>query len=124
MEAMISFVDEYRSAYGVEPICRVIKIAPSTYHAHTHRRANPDTAPPRVKRDTVLGCEIQRVFDENFCVYGVRKVWRQLLREGFCVALCTGQGFARSDQRAAHAHDGCRQGGSVSARSCQPPVPA
>lgn len=86
---MISFVDEYRSAYGVEPICRVLPIAPSTYHCHAHRRANPDTAPARVKRDAVLVPEIQRVFDENFSVYGVRKVWRQLLREGIGVARCT-----------------------------------
>ncbi len=86
---MISFVDEYRSAYGVEPICRVIKIAPSTYHAHANRRINPGTAPPRIKRDAVLMPEIQRVFDENFCVYGARKVWRQLKREGFDVARCT-----------------------------------
>ena len=86
---MISFVDEYRSAYGVEPICRVLPIAPSTYHCHAHRRANPDTAPARVKRDAVLVAEIQRVFDENFGVYGVRKVWRQLLREGIGVARCT-----------------------------------
>jgi transposase InsO family protein len=86
---MIRFVDKYRSAYGVEPICRVIKIAPSTYHAHAHRRSHPDTAPPRLKRDAVLKPEIQRVFDENFGVYGVRKVWRQLKREGFDVARCT-----------------------------------
>jgi transposase InsO family protein len=86
---MISFVDEYRSAYGVEPICRVIKIAPSTYHVHAHRRSHPDTAAPRLKRDAVLKPEIQRVFDENFGVYGVRKVWLQLKREGFDVARCT-----------------------------------
>ena len=86
---MISFVDEYRSAFGVEPICKVLPIAPSTYHCHAHRRANPDTAPARVKRDTALKLEIERVFNENFGVYGVRKVWRQLLREGFDVARCT-----------------------------------
>jgi transposase InsO family protein len=86
---MISFIDEYRSAYGVEPICRVLPIAPSTYHTHAHRRARPETAPPRVKRDTALRREIQRVFDENFQVYGVRKVWRQLQREGIDVARCT-----------------------------------
>jgi transposase InsO family protein len=86
---MISFVDEYRSAFGVEPICKVLPIAPSTYHCHAHRRANPDTAPARVKRDAALKLEIQRVFNENFGVYGVRKVWRQLLREGFDVARCT-----------------------------------
>ena len=86
---MISFIDEYRSAFGVEPICRVLPIAPSTYHFHAHRRANPDTAPARAQRDAVLAPEIERVFNENFGVYGARKVWRQLLREGIDVARCT-----------------------------------
>ena len=89
MEAMISFVDAYRDDYGVEPICRVLAIAPSTYHAHAARRAKPETAPARVKRDTTLSVEIKRVFNENFQVYGVRKVWRQLKREGYDVARCT-----------------------------------
>ena len=86
---MIGFIDDHRGAYGVEPICRVLKIAPSTYHAHDARRRRPDTAPPRVKRDAALRVEIRRVFDENFEVYGVRKVWRQLVREGEDVARCT-----------------------------------
>ena len=86
---MIAFIDQYRSAYGVEPICRVIKIAPSTYHAHVRRRVNPQTAPPRIRRDAKLMGEIKRVFEENFSVYGARKVWRQLQREGFDVARCT-----------------------------------
>jgi len=89
MEAMISFVDAYRDDYGVEPICRVIAIAPSTYRAHAARRARPETAPARVQRDTLLSVEIKRVFNENFQVYGVRKVWRQLKREGYDVARCT-----------------------------------
>jgi putative transposase len=89
MEAMISFVDAYRDDHGVEPICRVLAIAPSTYHAHVARRARPEMAPTRVKRDTMLSAEIKRVFNENFQVYGVRKVWRQLLREGYDVARCT-----------------------------------
>ena len=89
MEAMISFVDAYRDQHGVEPICRVLAIAPSTYHAHVARRVEPETAPARVKRDTMLSVEIKRVFNENFQVYGVRKVWRQLLREGHDVARCT-----------------------------------
>ena len=89
MEAMISFVDAYRDDHGVEPICRVLEIAPSTYHAHAARRARPETAPARIKRDGVLSIEIRRVFDENFQVYGVRKVWRQLQREGHDVARCT-----------------------------------
>jgi transposase InsO family protein len=89
MEAMISFVDAYRDDHGVEPICKVLAIAPSTYHAHAARRVRPETAPVRVKRDTLLSVEIKRVFNENFQVYGVRKVWRQLLREGHEVARCT-----------------------------------
>jgi len=89
MEAMIRFVDAYRDDHGVEPICRVLEIAPSTYHAHARRRSQPETAPRRVQRDVELMQEIRRVFDENFQVYGVRKVWRQLRREGFDVARCT-----------------------------------
>jgi putative transposase len=89
MEAMISFVDAYRDDHGVEPICRVLAIAPSTYHAHVARRAVPETAPARVRRDAELCVVIRRVFDENFQVYGVRKVWRQMLREGHDVARCT-----------------------------------
>jgi transposase InsO family protein len=86
---MIAFIDQYRSAYGVESICRTIGIAPSTYHAHALRKAKPETAPARVKRDAELMPEIQRVFDENLRVYGARKVWRQLRREGVYVARCT-----------------------------------
>ena len=86
---MIAFIDDHRGAYGVEPICRVLKIAPSSYHTHAARRRRPDTAPPRVQRDAALRVEIRRVFDENFQVYGVRKVWRQLVREGEDVARCT-----------------------------------
>ena len=86
---MTTFIDQYRSAYGVEPICNVLPIAPSTYYENVRRRAHPETAPPRVKRDCALMQEIRRVFEENFQVYGVRKVWRQLLREGHAVARCT-----------------------------------
>ena len=86
---MIAFIDDHRGEYGVEPICRVLKIAPSTFHAHAARRRRPETAPPRVQRDEALKPHILRVFSENFEVYGVRKVWRQLLREGFEIARCT-----------------------------------
>ena len=71
------------------PICKVLPIAPSTYRAHVARRADPASAPPRIKRDIVLCAEIKRDFDENFQVYGVRKVWRQMLREGHTIARCT-----------------------------------
>ena len=86
---MIAFIDDHRSVYGVEPICRVLKIAPSTYHAHDARRQHPERAPPRLRRDEALKPQILRVFNENFQVYGARKVWRQLQREGFTVARCT-----------------------------------
>jgi transposase InsO family protein len=86
---MIEFIDDHRGAYGVEPICGVLPIAPSTYRTHAARRADPSRLPARVKRDASLVPEIARVFEENFQVYGVRKVWRQLRREGQEVARCT-----------------------------------
>jgi putative transposase len=86
---MIAFIDEHRAVYGVEPICRVLPIAPSTYHARAARRIDPGRLPARARSDTVLMVEIRRVFEANFCVYGVRKVWRQLGREGIVVARCT-----------------------------------
>jgi len=86
---MIAFIDEHRARHGVEPICRVLPIAPSTYHAHAARRADPGKLPARTRRDITLKTEIRRVYDENFRVYGVRKVWRQLLRDGIAVARCT-----------------------------------
>jgi putative transposase len=86
---MIAFIDEHRARHGVEPICRVLPIAPSTYHTHAARRADPGKLPARARRDITLRTEIRRVYEENFCVYGVRKIWRQLLREGIAVARCT-----------------------------------
>jgi transposase InsO family protein len=86
---MIAFIDEHRAVHGVEPICRVLPIAPSTYHAHAARRADPERLPARARRDAGLKVAIRRVFEENFRVYGVRKVWRQLSREGIGAARCT-----------------------------------
>jgi transposase InsO family protein len=86
---MIAFIDNHRGAYGVEPICKVLPIAPSTYHARAARRADPARLSPRARRDLVLAAEIRRVFEANFHVYGVRKIWRQLGREGVCAARCT-----------------------------------
>ncbi len=86
---MVDFVDEQRDDYGVEPICTVLPIAPSTYYEQKARRADPDRLPPRLRRDRALCEEIQRVWDENFQVYGAYKVWRQLNREGHPVARCT-----------------------------------
>jgi transposase InsO family protein len=86
---MIAFIDDHREAYGVEPICKVLPIAPSTYHAHLAKRANPAKLSARTRRDLALKVEIRRVFAENFAVYGARKIWRQLQREGFDAARCT-----------------------------------
>jgi transposase InsO family protein len=86
---MIAFIDAHRAVYGVEPICRVLPIAPSTYHQHAARRADPARLPPRAQRDARLRAEVRRVWEENFRVYGVRKVWRQLRREEIEIARCT-----------------------------------
>src|SRR5689334_20761183 len=80
LQAMIAFIEDHRPVYGVEPICRVLPIAPSTYYEHAARRRNPARLPPRARREEVLRTEIRRVWEENFQVYGVRKVWRQLCR--------------------------------------------
>ena len=85
----VAFVDEHRNAYGVEPICQQLQIAPSTYYEHKAREKEPDRLPDRVRRDEVLKVEIKRVWEEHLRVYGARKVWRQLLREDLIVARCT-----------------------------------
>ncbi|RWA78798.1 IS3 family transposase [Mesorhizobium sp.] len=89
VQAMIAFIDDHRKAHGVEPICKVLPIAPSTYHDHVARRIDPSRLSARAKRDEALKDEVRRVFEANFRVYGVRKIWRQLQREGFDVARCT-----------------------------------
>jgi putative transposase len=86
---MIAFIDDHRDAHGVEPICRVLPIAPSTYHDHAAKRREPDRLSDRTQRDQALKPAIRRIFDNNFAVYGVRKVWRQMQREGIGVARCT-----------------------------------
>ena len=87
---MVDFIDDHRGTYGVEPICKMLPIAPSTYHEHRARRCDPELRSDRAKRDDVLCEEIQRVEDEAFDgVYGAEKVWRQLNREGVSVARCT-----------------------------------
>ena len=86
---MKAFIDDHRAVHGVEPICRVLPIAPSTYRARAACAADPSRASARTKRDAILRPEITRVWEENFKVYGVRKVWRQMLREGIDVARCT-----------------------------------
>ena len=86
---MVAFIDAHRMSYGVEPICRVLPIAPSTYHTYAARRAHPERQPARAQRDAGLRERITHVWQAHFRVYGVRKVWRQLQREGVAVARCT-----------------------------------
>src|SRR3954466_5176916 len=85
---MIAFIDDHRTAYGVEPICRVLPIAPSTYYAYAAKRADPGKLSARASRDVALQADIRRVWDANFQVYGVRKVWRQLQREAIAAPRC------------------------------------
>jgi hypothetical protein len=86
---MIAFIDDHRATYGVEPISRVLPIAPSTWHAHAAKRADPAKRAARTRRDEDLKEDIGRIFKENFEVYGARKIWRQLRRDGQDVARCT-----------------------------------
>ena len=85
----MAFIDAHRAEYGVESICAQLPIAPSTYYEHKARHLDPSRAPPRVQRERELKVEIQRVWEENFEVYGARKVWRQLHREEIVVPRCT-----------------------------------
>jgi transposase InsO family protein len=93
---MVAFIDDYRSEYGVEPICRQLPIAPSVYYERKAREADPRRLPERAVRDAALREEVERVWKENFGVYGARKVWRQLLREGCDVARCTVERLMRA----------------------------
>src|SRR3974390_2800958 len=86
---MIAFIDDHREVHGVEPICKLLPIAPSTYRAHAPARRDPSRLSPRAKRDAELCEKIQRIYAENFSVYGARKVWLQLRREGEDAARCT-----------------------------------
>jgi len=93
---MVSFIDAHRAEYGVEPICTQLPIAPSTYYECKAREADPGRLSARARRDIALSGEIQRVYDENFFVYGAYKVWRQLNREQITVARCTVERLMRS----------------------------
>lgn len=86
---MIAFIDDHREAHGVEPICKVLQIAPSGYRRHAARRHDPAQSPARVQRDAALLPQIEQVWRVNLKAYGARKVWRQLKREGTPTARCT-----------------------------------
>jgi len=85
---MVAFIDQHRATYGVESICSLLPIAPSTYFRHQAERRDPARRSPRARRDDELRVEIQRVWDENHQVYGPRKVWKQLRRERIAAARC------------------------------------
>ena len=86
---MTAFITAHRDQYGVEPICRVLPIAPSTYYARIATQTDPTKLSDRVRRDQALRPVIRRVFTDNYGVYGVRKIWRQMRREGYDIARCT-----------------------------------
>lgn len=92
----MTFVEEHREEHGVESICAELPMAPSTYYEHRRRALFPETRPARVQRDEVLMTHVQRVFEEHREVYGARKVWRQLRREGIDVARCTVERLMRT----------------------------
>jgi transposase InsO family protein len=95
---MVAFIDEHRREYGVEPICAVLPIAPSTYHEHARRRREPQRRPRRAKRDDELRAQVRRVHRESLGgVYGADKVWQQLRREGHWVARCTVERLMRAE---------------------------
>jgi hypothetical protein len=77
---MVKFIDDHRGAHGVEPICEMLPIAPATYYEHLAKRADPARLSDRAKSDEALRPEIQRVFEENWQVYGVCKIWHQRKR--------------------------------------------
>jgi putative transposase len=109
---MVSFIDGHRGQYGVESICKQLPIAPSTYYESKSREADPDRLPERVRRDKELCVDIQRIWEENFRVYGARKVWRQLNREQIAAARCTVERLMR--------HLGLQ--GAVRGRTCRTTV--
>ena len=94
---MTAFVDEHRETYGVEPICEQLPIAPSTYYEHKRRERDPGRCSARSRRDAELSEAIGRVHEENYGVYGARKVWRQLHRQGERVARCTVERLMRQE---------------------------
>jgi len=88
-ETMMAFIHGHRDDFGVEQICRLLPIAPSTFYAHVAVANDPERASNRARRDAALRPDVQRVWEENYEVYGVRKIWRQMQREGFDIARCT-----------------------------------
>jgi transposase InsO family protein len=119
---MVAFIDAHRDAYGVEPICSVLPIAPSTYYAHRQVAADPTKRSARAKRDAELRPRIQRVWNDHFAVYGAEKVWRQLGREQVAVARCTVERLMRElDLRGAVRGRACKVTTVADAAAVRPP---
>src|SRR5690606_32816440 len=118
---MVSFIDVHRDEYGVEPICAQLPIAPSTYYEHKARERDPSKLPARVRSDRELKEDIQRVYDENFQVYGAAKVWRQLNRESIPAARSTVEGLM-GDMGLAGAVRGCRRWTTIPAEDAARPA--
>jgi putative transposase len=93
---VMSFIDAHREELGIEPICRELAVAPSSYHEHAARLADPGRRPARARRDDEVKAAIKRVHDASFGLYGTRKVWHQLRREGAAVAKCTVERLMRT----------------------------
>jgi transposase InsO family protein len=93
---MIAFIEDHKSMHGVEPICKVLPIAPSTYFDHRAKQADPAKLSARVRRDAALRPTISRVFERNHKIYGARKVWLQMKREGVSIARYTVERLMRS----------------------------
>jgi putative transposase len=91
----VRYIDDHKDRFGVEPICRQLHIAPSTYYEQKHRERDPSRLPARAQRDIELRSEIHRVWHDNFCAYGVRKTLKQLNREHIRVAKCTARRLMR-----------------------------
>ena len=93
---LLNFIDEHRKVHGVGPVCKILQIASSTYYEHKANQNDPSRRSLKARRDDFLKDEIKRVWNENFMVYGARKIWRQLNREGIPVARCTVERLMRN----------------------------
>ena len=121
---MVKLIDDHRGEHGVEPICDMLPIAPTTYYDHLAKRTDPARLSVRAKRDEALRSEIQRVFDAIGQVFGARKVWRQLRREGFDVARQADEGHGYSGHYPGQAaKDDPGQEAAAPAGQGEPPVP-
>ena len=117
---MVAFIDEHRKSYGVEPICKILPIAPSTYYEWKCRERDPSLLPARILRDAEISRHIERVWEESRKIYGARKVWQQLLKEGIGVARCTVERLMRQNGFAGAVRGGRKPRTTVSEEAYRP----